>query len=138
MLKNISAKLKIQILIGIIFTICLIVTGSLSYKNFHDESVKNFHDKSEETAYIMSSSISNWVSSFSNYLNGLAIGLEKGNDGEIKTEGLLLRFKKMQTELNTENVFVGMSDGRTFRYEYTSSSIRRTKCCIFSNRWKYK
>jgi methyl-accepting chemotaxis protein len=116
-----SAKAKLIILIGVLFSIVILAISSLSYWGFKKASIENSENRLEMKSFLMSKSVEEKMNRMFDALSVTGQQIEMAVNNELAAsetdnnyQALLFKLQLIKTQFNVLNVYVGIKDGRTY------------------------
>ncbi|MCE0495187.1 methyl-accepting chemotaxis protein [Vibrio salinus] len=109
-----TAKAKLALLIGGLFSIVLISISTISYHNFNVASVNNYTHKLRSQAFLISNAVEQKITGYFSSLSVLQDSLPIDHSGITDQDLLLKKLLKFKNDFNVISAYVGLKDGRVF------------------------
>jgi methyl-accepting chemotaxis protein len=109
-----TAKARILLCMGLLFSTVISLTSIVSYINFKQESVENHTSTLDNQAFLIAQALEQKMARTFDVLNVTADSLELAKNGTFDPQVLLESLNAVAENLDVINVYVGLESGLTY------------------------
>jgi methyl-accepting chemotaxis protein len=109
-----SAKAKILLLIGLLFTSIILLVSGVGFANFKSASVENYTNKLDNQAFLMSKAIEQKMGRYFDALNIMANDIELDENGLLNIDRTVAELNAMTDKLGVLNTYIAIENGATY------------------------
>jgi methyl-accepting chemotaxis protein len=111
-----SAKAKILLLIGLLFTSSILLISVVGFTNFKSASVENYTQQLDNKASLISKAIEQKMGRYLDALHIMANDIEIDESGLLNTDRTVAELHAMTNKLGVLNVYVAIKNGATYSH----------------------
>ena len=116
-----SAKAKILLLIGLLFTSTILLVTLVSFTNFKSASVDNYTKQINNQALLISKAVDQKMNRYFDALNIMANDIEIDESGLLDINRTVTELHTINSKLNGLDTYIGITSGAT--YSHSSSGL---------------
>ncbi|MFT5701558.1 MAG: methyl-accepting chemotaxis protein [Desulforhopalus sp.] len=109
-----SAKIKILLSIGLMFTISTLFVTFIGYTNFKSTSIENYTNKLNIQTFLISNAIEQKMNRYFDALNIMANTIEIDESGLLDIDRTITELHILKDELGVLNSYIGVKSGATY------------------------
>ena len=111
-----SAKAKILLLIGLLFTTTILLISVVGFTNFKSASVENYTKQLDSQAFLISKAIDQKMNRYFDALNIMANDIEIDESGLLTIDRTVAELHAMTEKLGVLNTYIAIKSGDTYAH----------------------
>ncbi|GDY25662.1 methyl-accepting chemotaxis protein [Agarivorans sp. Toyoura001] len=109
-----SAKAKILYLMGLLFSIIILLISAVGFINFKSASVVNYTAQLDDQAFLIAKAIEQKMDRYFDALDLKAAELPVSASGKVDEKQLMVSLHAMKNKLGVLNAYIGLASGDTY------------------------
>jgi methyl-accepting chemotaxis protein len=109
-----TAKAKILLCMGLLFSTVILIISVVSYINFDEESIENYTNNLDKQAFLIAQALEQKMARVFDVLNVTADSIELARNGSFEPDTLIKSLNAVAGNLDVINVYVGVESGLTY------------------------